>query len=150
MLNCTPSPAKLVPSPYKQGESAIRIFTPHYSFFFNIKFPNAHPNHQPPSSLAPHTSQSWAKPTHCLLFGTTNVLGITIRAKDCRENDAQLSLRVTGEVKAEKNALRHGTPLRKATIYNFTKRSILLRTKFLYAVFNASERKELSIIVSHF
>ncbi len=78
------------------------------------------------------------------------MLGTTIRAKDCRENDAQLSLRVTGEVKAEKNALRHGTPLRKATIYNFTKRSILLRTKFLYADFNASERKELSIIVSHF
>ena len=26
MLNCTPSPAELVPSPYKQGESAVRYF----------------------------------------------------------------------------------------------------------------------------
>ena len=35
----TPSPAKLVPSPYKQGESAIRIITPqglsHFSFLLS-------------------------------------------------------------------------------------------------------------------
>ena len=26
---CTPSPAELVPSPYKQGESAVRAIIPH-------------------------------------------------------------------------------------------------------------------------
>ncbi len=39
--------------------------------------------------------------TALALFGTTNVQGTTITAKDLRANDAQLSLRVTGVVKAE-------------------------------------------------
>ena len=39
--------------------------------------------------------------TALALFGTTNVQGTTITAKDLRENNAQQSLRVTGVVKAE-------------------------------------------------